>query len=72
VKEVPASREDHRQAVAVGRFYDFVVTDGASGLDDRAYTGFGQRIYAVGEGEEGVAGGDGAARFFASLLYGYL
>ena len=41
VKEMSVSGEDHCETVAVGGPYDFVVADGASGLDDRAYSGFG-------------------------------
>src|SRR5687768_245372 len=66
------SGEDHREAVAVGGLYDFVVADGASGLDDRAYSGVGQSLHTVGEREEGIAGSDGPVRLLAGLLYGYL
>jgi hypothetical protein len=41
VKEMAVSGEDHRDAVAVGSLYYFVVADGAARLDDRAYSGFG-------------------------------
>ena len=72
MQEMTPSGEDHRKPLAVRGFDDLVVAHGAAGLDDGGYAGFGQRLHAVGEGEEGVAGGDGPSRPLGGLLYRYL
>ncbi len=58
--EVADSGEKHGQAEAVGGFDDFGIALRASGLDDGGGSGFGDFFDAVGKGEEGVGGGDGA------------
>src|SRR5215212_10418952 len=66
------SGKDHREPVTVRSFDNFVVAYGAAWLNDGRDPGFGERFYAVGEGEEGVARGGGALCPFAGFLYGYL
>src|SRR5215211_9054584 len=61
----------HRNAITVRRLHDFVVAYGAAGLYDGLYSGSGQGLYAVGEGEEGVASGDGSTCPFSGFLHGY-
>ncbi len=52
---------------AVGGGDDLGVADRAAGLDDGGGAGFGDDLEAVGEGEEGVGGGDGAGEREDSL-----
>src|SRR4051812_50224692 len=59
VLEVPLPRQDHRGAALVGQVDGLLVADGAAGVDDGGDAGVEQDRGAVGEGEEGVAGGDG-------------
>ena len=72
MKEMTPPGKDHREPVAIGSLDDLVVAYGAAGLDDGRYAGLCQSLHAIGEGEEGVACGDGTMRLFAGLLYRYL
>src|SRR5215210_2737381 len=63
--------EDHREPVAVRRLDYLIVADRTTGLYDGLYAGFGQRLHAVGEGEEGVARSGGPLCLLAGLLHGY-
>ena len=54
--ELPFPGEDHDQAVLVGRGDDLLVADRSARLDDRGHPGGGDRVEAVPEREEGVAG----------------
>src|ERR1035437_2848941 len=58
--EVPHSGEDHGHAQLIGGGDDFFVAHGASGLDNGGGASGGYGFEAVGEGEEGVGGGDAA------------
>ena len=58
--EVADSGEEHGQAQAVGGGDNFLIALRASGLNDGGGSGFGDFLDAVGEGEEGVGGGDGS------------
>ena len=60
VAEVANAGEEHGQAEAVGGGDDFGVALRASGLNDGGGSGLGDFFDAIGEGEEGVGGGDGA------------
>src|SRR5919107_4129300 len=71
MQEMAPPGKDHREPVTVGRLDDLIVTYGATGLYDGLYAGFGEGLYTVGEGEEGVARGGGSLCSFAGFLYGY-
>src|SRR5581483_2126243 len=58
--EMADAGEDHGKAQPVGGFDDFLVADGASGLNDGGGAGFGDLFDAVGEWEEGVGSSDRA------------
>jgi hypothetical protein len=49
----------HRYAVSVAVVGGFLITDGASGLDDGCDACFVGYLYAVAEGEERIAGHHG-------------
>src|SRR3989442_12397636 len=53
--------EDHGHAVRVGGADDLLVARAAARLDDGGRARGGRLLEPVGEGEEGVARGDGAA-----------
>ena len=58
--EVADAGEDHGEAEAVGGGDHVLVLHRAAGLDDGGGSGCGYGFKAVGEGEEGVGGGDAA------------
>ena len=58
--EVTDSGEDHGESEAIGGGDHVFVLYGAAGLDDGGCAGCGDSFEAIGEGEEGVGGGDGA------------
>src|SRR5260370_40299388 len=60
VPEVSYPGENHGDAELVGGGDDLRVADGASRLDDGGGAGFGHGFEAIGEGEEGIGGGDPA------------
>src|SRR3954447_13135373 len=60
VEEVAGAGEVHGDAGFGGGFDGCFVADGAAGLDDCLDAAFDQDLEAVGEGEEGVGGGNGA------------
>src|ERR671916_2827752 len=55
VQEVASPGEDHRRPALVRSPYDLLIPFGAARLYDGRDAGFGKRLHAVGEGEEGVA-----------------
>src|ERR1700733_16250376 len=56
--EMPfAGRHDHGHSHLVCRGHQLAVTDRATGLDHGGDTGLGQDHEAIGEREEGIAGG---------------
>src|SRR6266567_1813393 len=58
--EVADAGKEHGQAQAVGGGDDFGIALRTAGLNDGGSSGFGDFFNAIGEGEEGVGGGDGA------------
>ena len=62
VTEVADPGEDHGDADFIGGCDNFGVADGATRLDDCRGTGLGDGLQAIGEGEEGVGGGDCAVQ----------
>jgi hypothetical protein len=60
VPEVAETGEHHGEAGRVGGGDDLLVPQGSARLDDRRRAGIDGGLKAVGEGEEGVRGGDRA------------
>ena len=60
VAEVANAGQDHGQSQAVGGGDDFIVPDGASGLDYSGSASFGDLFHAVRKGKESIRGGDSA------------
>ena len=58
MREVAGAGEVHGDAGGLGGLNDLPVADGAAGLDDGAHAGVKEHLEAIGEGEEGVGGGD--------------
>ena len=56
--EVADSRKDHGDTDSVGGSDHFLVADRAAGLNDGGCARRRDRLQAIGEGEEGVGGGD--------------
>src|SRR5207244_5483276 len=56
VPEVALAREDHGEAVLVGRGDDLIVAQGPARLDDGPHAGSGGGVEPVAEGEESIAG----------------
>ncbi len=56
--EVADAGEDHGDAKTVGGGDHFLIADRAAGLDDGGCSGCGYGFQAIGEGKEGVGGGD--------------
>ncbi len=56
--EVPHAGQYHGQPKPVGGVDDFLVADGAAGLNNRRRSGFGNDFYAVGKRKERVRSGD--------------
>ena len=54
MSEVSYSREQHRQAEAVGGFDDLGIALGASGLNDRGGASFRDLFNAIREWEKGI------------------
>ena len=63
--------EDHGGSEAIAGGDDLVVADRASGLEDGPDAGLDGGLHAVGEGEEGVGGQDGACDVVARLVDGH-
>ncbi len=61
--EVPEAAQEAGDVVLVAEVQGVLVAFGAAGVDDGGDAGFDQEFGAVGEGEEGVAGGEGAVAF---------
>src|SRR2546426_12529134 len=72
VPEVPAAREDHRQAVLVSGGDNVSVFDRPAGLHDRRGAGGGDRIEAVAKRKERVGRRDRAAQAGAGPPHGPL
>ena len=66
--EVPNAGEDHRDSELVGGGDDVVILYGPTGLNHGSCARGGHRFKAVGEGKEGIGGGDGALERQHSLL----
>src|SRR5699024_6953761 len=62
VREVPRAGEVHGHAGRLRRLDDLHVPLRPAGGDDRTHTRVEQDLQTVGEGEEGVRGGDGPLR----------
>lgn len=60
VAEVAQTGADHDEGAFVGGVDDFLVAQGAAGLDDAARAGIGHHVEAVSEGKKCVAGDGGA------------
>ena len=58
--EVADAGEDHGHAQPVSGVDDILISYRSAGLDDGRGAGLGYGLQAVGEGEEGVGGGDTA------------
>ena len=57
---MPITGEDHGHVGSVGGGDDFLVADGAAGLDAGGGTGVDRGLEAVGEREQAVGGDDAA------------
>lgn len=68
VSEVPNTRENHCDTQAISGLNDLLVTDRATGLNDRRGAGFGDFLNAVGKREKGVRGGDSSLQRQHSFL----
>ena len=64
------SGEDHRNICHISCFYNLGIADAASGLDDGGDAGIVRGEDAIGEGEEGITGEDGAFGCCACFLEG--
>ena len=56
MSKVANAGEDHGQAMLVGGVNDFLVTDGATWLNDGLDTAGCDFFHIIGKGEEGIAG----------------
>ena len=68
--EVPDSGEDHGDSVVIAGGDDFLVFNGAAGLDDGGDAGGVGALDVIRLGEEGVGGEHGAAGALAGFFRG--
>ncbi len=66
--EMADAGEDHGNAAVVGGLDDFLIADGAAGLDGAGGAGLGGGDEAIGEWEKGVTGYDAAGEGKAGVL----